>query len=733
MKKFSDFIIKNNKIILIIMLSALILSSVGIYYFVADGRINSDMLVYLPENTSTTQGIRFLQENFDVKGDAFVIVEGEDNDLELAESVERIKQIKGVSQFVWIEDIENIDNVATLFEYFNINIEINTDELKNYLKQPINPDDENTKYNYVLLVLLDYSPSTNEAFGVHDEIRDELSGRNMEISGMTALAKQVMEETLGEVIWYLLFATIAVLIVLFLATSSFVEPFILIIVIGVSIIINMGTNLIFHQISIISFASCSVLQLGIAMDYAIFYMHTYKEKRMKLNPVEATEKTIPSVITTILASSLTTIGGFAALCFMQFQIGNDLSKVIIKGILLSLGTVVFLQPCLTILCDKFMQKTKHKEIMINFEKPATFFVKRRKVILVISLLLIIPAFLAQHNVDFSYLKIYDTPQNTTSQQIRAAELANQVIIAVPLETKEGRTHKDYIKDLEENERITNVVGAFSVIDMNENTLEALLDRFLTDPDNLSEEMQAAAALFKKVDGKWYTLYLIEISGDTEDEEAFATHSHLINTTNEYFSESYPLGVLTGVNDMAKVTPRDFLIVTIFSSLIILLIMSLLLKSFSKSFFMVVLIELAIWINISMNFIFGKEINFMIYIIISSIQLGCTVDYAILLSTRFEEMKKIYPDSATASIKAITSAFPAISTSASMIIVTCMTIVFVSKNLMVEEMAWILARGAFISYLMVVIVLPGLLVYFKKIPTAKEEIEKLKKKKFKNKK
>lgn len=724
MKRFSDIVVNKRKIIVIVIIAALALSVAGLVYFIIDDRINSDMLEYLPENTSTTQGIRFLQENFGVKGDAFIVVEGEAEDTELEEKIAQLKQIDGVSQFFWVGDVENITQLGGIIDRFfpNVGINIDTEQLTRYLKAPINPESQDTKYNYVALMLFDYSPSTQEAFGVHEQIGEILHDRSYAISGMTALAKQVMEDTLAELPYYLLFSLLAVSIVLLLATRSLFEPVVLMLTLLVAVIINFGTNLIFPSVSIISFAASGVLQLGIAMDYAIFFMHTYNELRADMDATVAAKKALPRVFTAIFASSLTTIGGFAALYFMEFNIGADLAKVVIKGILMSLASVVFLQPALVVMFDKPLMRTAHKPLHINVDGVCRFSVKKRIFIMTAAALLIVPAFLAQRSVNFSYLKIYEQPKEMNAQQRRAAELGNQVISAVPLKTKTGG-QKDYMSELMQNERISNVIGAYSAIDMDEETLGKLLDVLLSKPSD-SEMLKALSTLFRKVDGRWYTLYLLEIVGDTEDEAAFAAHEHMVSVNDKYFDENYPLGILTGVNDMAEVTPKDFLKVTLASVAIILLIMAIMLKSFRKSLLVVLLIELAIWLNISLNYVTGRSINFMVYIIISSVQLGCTVDYAILLCTRFEELKHKYFDTRQAATEAAISVFPAITTSAAIIFVTCFAITLVSNNLLVEEMSWMLAIGALISYTLVVLVLPGLLVFFKNIVPIRQEIKKI---------
>ncbi len=711
MHRIADFIIKNKKWVFIITCILVLASIVGTVFTVIGGKINSNMLEYLPEQSKSAEGIAFLKENFAVEGDAFVVVEGCEGDTELAASVSKMKKnIKGISQFVWYNDIVSIENLLELTPSLRDSMNLSTSELKNYLRQPnFNGQGQIISYNYVLLILFNYSPSTFEAFNVHKQIRTELQenlNRAVAISGMTALADTVMSQTMKEIPFYFIFSVIAVMIILLLATDSFVDPIVLIITMAVSILINMGTNYFFKDISIISFAASGIIQLGLTMDYAIFLLHAYKEDRLLFSPAEAAKKALPRTIISVVASGLTTAGGFAALYFMQFKVGADLANIIIKGVFMSLITVLVLQPCLMVVFDKANKRTEHKKLNLNFSKIVSGTLKARHIIAIVAILLVVPAFIGQDNVKFSYLKIFQEQEETTSQQILAEKLANQIIIAVPLKPSQG-SHKEFIDSLYEEEKISNVLGAYTFLDMEIEDLKNIIS------NPLFAKLPAMKMLFSEVEDNYYTLYLATIEGDTEDEAAFLTYHSLMDKLNYYFDESYPLGMLTGVGDMANVTPGDFLRVTLISAAIIFLIMAILLKSALKSAIMVVLIELAIWINISINTLLGIPINFMIYIIISSVQLGCMVDYAILLTTRFSEALNKYEDTHTAIKKAASSAFPSIATSAAIIMGACTSVYFVTANLLVKEMAMMLIRGAFISFVLVIVVLPCLLVYFKK--------------------
>lgn len=714
MEKFSTFLIKHRKFIFALTIVAIILSVVGTVLLVTEGKINSDMMEYLPDDSETKKGLEFLQKNFGIKGDAMYVVEGTKEDAELGTIINSFKSINGVTQVMWYGMLADLGDMGS---DLGIPIEIDTTSMEKFLRQPIEGSEN---YNYVVIMMIDFGPSTTEAYAVIDEMNARLEGRHFASGGMTAMAKSMMNETLGEMYIYIIVGVLVVILILFLATSSYVEPLILIITLGVSIIINMGTNYFLPQISIISFAASSILQLGISMDYAIFFMHIYKEKRQEMDSLNAIKKSLPITLITVVASSLTTIGGFMALMFMQFTIGADIGIVIAKGVFFSLFTVILLQPILTYTLDKAIIKTTHKEIKINFEPYARSNVKFKKLIITLSAVLILPAVVTQSMMDLSYLKLFDAPQNPTKQEIMAGELGNQVIISVPLLPKTGKTHKDFIAEIKTDPKIGSVMGAYEIMDIDPLLLSMGLD-ILESSGKLGSDI---SSFFSKVTvnkkTQWYTLYTLSYKGSTEDEQAFKTYDHLTGLVKEYFDDGYTLGMLTGTMDMAKITPVDFNIVTIVSVLIILLVLMVMMKSFKKSFLMVLLIELGIWINLGIQAIMGQQLNFMVYILISSVQLGCTVDYAILMVKKFDDAQLKFKDTKEAVVYATKTSMPAVITSAGIIMGACLSVYFVSTNLIVKEMTYVLARGGFISMFLVLTVLPGLMYFFKKSDDASKE-------------
>ncbi|HKL73725.1 MAG TPA: MMPL family transporter, partial [Clostridia bacterium] len=655
----------------------------------------------------------------------------------------------------------NLASIIPMFKYFAdlpqaLDMSVDTSEFGTYLKRDLG----NGVYLYAMLIMTDLPTSSTEAFALLDNIKAELSStkinvngetvdRAIESAGMTQNSKTTTEETLGDVPNFLIYAIIAVIIILLLTSASLIEPLILIVTLGISILISMGINYLYPSINIISYATSAILQLAITMDYAIFYMHSYRRKRQYLSAIDASKEAIPEVTPSIIASALTTIGGFVALYFMRFGIGADIANVIIKGIVLSVLGVLMIQPILTLLLDKVIIKTTHDFTgIINKKiaqkspeskglsktmivKPiARFSVWQRITLIAIAVALLVPSYILQNRLSYNYLSMYASTAQTP-EQVFAQELGNQTIVAVPLFTKAGYSHEGFIEKvkMEPNGKVSGIVGAFTTVkNISPNGMIAMLE-ILSDEKNISDMQSILNTLsdptsegyamidnivkgyemsldeldleqynlgeidleemlkgfdptllnsyFAKVKDKWYTLYTISINGSTEDAEAKACYEYLENTMDEFFgiNTSYSIGMLTGSYDLMVTTPKDFLIVTLISAAIIFLIISILLKNPIKSIILVILIELGIWINFSITHLLGQQINFMVYIIISGIQLGCTVDYAILLAKTFENNRNKFKNSKECAINSAIEVIPSIFTSVIIIITVCMVVFF----------------------------------------------------------
>lgn len=833
LKKFGNFVIKYKYIVLAVFAVLLILGTLGTIFLAKnENKINSDMVSYLSKDFDTKKGLDFLKDNFGIRGDALIVVRGVENDTALKESVDKLKTAHpdDIRQLIWVEDIESLSEIEKqlsaidrekfkfleqeemqtmlkderlssllpMFKYFAdlppaLDMSVDISEFSTYLKRDIGGG----YFDYVMLVMTDLPTSSKEAYNLLDNILAELASTKTNLNGVeearviasagtTQNSKTTTEETLGDIPNFLIFAILAVIIILLLTSASFIEPLILIVTLGVSILISMGINYLYPSINIISYATSAILQLAITMDYAIFYMHTYKRKRLTMSAVDASLEAIPEVAPSIFASGLTTIGGFVALYFMRFKVGADIANVIIKGILLSILAVIALQPILTLLLDKVINKTTHNfTALINKKlqkkhpdreglskgmliKPiARFSVWQRIALIVIAIALIIPSFIMQNRLAYSYLSLYDTNVET-QEEIFARELGNQTIMAVPLIPKQGYTHEDFIAKVKDApyKKVSGVVGAFTTVKnidakamiamleilTNEKSISdmqsivnaladptsdtyAMINNIMKNYDISLEELnleqynledidlkemlkdfdpQMLNSYFAKVDGKWYTLYTVGINGSAEDAEAEACYKYLQSVMTECFGRntSYSIGMLTASYDLIKTTSRDFLIVTLISAGIILLIVSVLLKNPIKSLILVVLIELGIWINFSITHLMGEQINFMVYIIISGIQLGCTVDYAILLANTFENNRNKYKTGKECAINSAIEAVPAIFTSATVIITVCMVVFFVSKNSVIKQLTALLARGSLISFILVTFVQTAIMSFYK---------------------
>lgn len=821
LEKVGGFIIKHKGAFLLATVILFAITLVGTVFLVKnESKINSDMVSYLSDDSDTKRGLVFLQDEFDIRGNATLVVRVDENSPEDVASfrtaVKNVSSMKSVSSVTWygsISSYEQIDNglndilsalnsnrayletlantlkeegvfdnadkllvLLGLADYYGADF-VDTSSMESYLRHETSSPGV---YDYVLIILTDID-SGNDAYSLLDDIKAEFGYTEYASSGTTETAKRLLSDTMEDLPWFIVCGVLSVLIILLLTSSSFVEPFILLTTLGVGIVISMGMNYLFPSISIISFAISAVLQLAITMDYAIFFMHVFRRNRAEFSPDVAAVKAFPEVSESILASGFTTVGGFAALYCMEFLIGTDIANVLIKGVIMSMVTVLILQPILTILADKAITRTSHSFISsftdrynasraakgkqpINIDKGAIsrpvarFAVWQRIVLIVLAAALIVPCFLAQSKVEYSYLELYEKKQDT-EEEILASELGNQLILAVPLSVKKtDATHKDFIREVRaaDSERITGMLGVFTAVDIDEEILAALLDvmsegnvrdikdlqEYLSDVSyrsflekygifeehiplltDLCEafigfgenvDFTMLGSFFRKVNGEWYTLYTISFNGNTEDAQAQKAYVKIIGLCSEYFGSDkyYPVGMITSSYEMSSITPRDFTVVTLVSIAIIYVIVTLLLRNPLKSLFIIVIIELGIWLNLAFNYLFGESINFIVYVIISSVQLGCTVDYAILFANTFEKKRSSYTSGKECAIATATDVIKPILTSALMIGSVCLGMYLISGNIVIKQLTGMLARGALISFVLVVFVQTAVWSFFK---------------------
>lgn len=767
-------------------------------------KVNYDLTSYLPEGYETRDGYEFLSETFNIHGDVEIGVETSRE--KMSKAAERIFALDGVTNTVWAEYLEMLVQFGVYSpdsEEFGALYDVLTDAPVPTIDSEGNFVYDQGTYNWALLITLKYPPSSQEAIKIYGQIVDilneEVGENNFAASGMTEQANALYETVFDEIWLYCLIAGIVVLIILLVTTNSLIEPIVLLLTMVISIIINMGTNVIFPSTSIITFACGAILQLGLSMDYAIFLLHQYRaELRSNLDPKQALAAAIPKSAKAVASSALTTVCGFLALLCMQFEIGTDLGLTLAKGILCSLLTVIFLQPCLMLLMNKAHMKTQHKCLDFHFRAPVKRCIRDRKWAVGVVALLFIPALVASNFLHYNYVKFMPDKDDTSVKYSMAKELGNQVMVVVPNELidengnpilDENGYHQylieenyDFVEKLQQlgAEKVTveykgeNITvdkisfmlgmyvmfpedGTLKIPVSDTKTLTLTLPQMLKLVDvfnmfqgsespnyaeivqkineiiapqelNIIELMKLAGSgmteqmsMLQSYMSGGYTMYTVGITYpeiDNESQTSFDILDEIKAIANDTFGDTgmrcYLTGYTQGAYDFAAVTPNDYTLVTIISIVAILAILIVTLGGIKFPVLLVALIEFGIWVNLAMQFIFaGGGVNFMSYLVISAVQLGATVDYAILITTKYCNLRKRF-EPRQASYMATTSSVMSVMTSALIMAGACFSVYFVTSNLIIKEMTFLMARGSIISAILVIFVLPALLVVADKI-------------------
>ena len=815
------FIVKYRYIFLAVFVGLLILC--GAFIPTMINRVNYDLTSYLPSGYDTNDGYDFLSQNFNIHGDVEAGVLGTRE--QIAEAATQIADVEGVTGAIWANMVEMLlefgvyqpdPETGEFDEDFKTIYGVLTDApVPKMINGEIVYDEaEGTAYNWAILVTLEYPPSTPQAIEAYGEIVNILKGvvgeGNYSTSGMTEQANALYETVFDEIWIYLIVAGIVVIAILLVTTNSLMEPLILILTLVISIVINLGSNAIFSSTSIITFAIGAILQLGLSMDYAIFLMHQYRaELKTNLDPKQALAAAIPKSVVALASSALTTIVGLLALIAMKFEIGFDLGLSLAKGIVCSLITVLFLQPCLMLILDKARVKTQHKCLDFHFRAPIKRSIRDRRWVGLAFIALFIPVCYFANTLDYNYVKFMPESTDTSYKHQMAQTLGNQLMIVVPNDFTDSNGVKHYL--IEENykfleklkalgaeqvtveykgedvtvDKISFMLGMyvmfpedstvnFSGMELNLSQLLRLMDAYkdsgidlngewdgvalnelvlaitdiLNDADGdgipegtftteyvagmllgmVGEESEMAGYLdtFQSYVNGGYTMYTVGITYpeiDNESQTSFDILDEIKAVANEVFGEGglvatkyadytpmrcYFTGYTQGAYDFAAVTPTDFALVTGISVAAILIILIFTLRGLKRPILLVALIEFGIFLNLVMQYIFaGGEINFMSYLIISAVQLGATVDYAILVTTKYRDLRKTW-EPRQAAYRATTSSVMSVLTSALIMAGACFSICFSTSNLIIEEITFLVARGALISALLVIFVLPALL-------------------------
>lgn len=672
MKKFAKFIANHSVLILVISFLLLV---PAIYGYV-NTRINYDILVYLPDSVDTIKGENILTDDFGLGAYAFVMVDSSNNK-KMLDLEKDIKKIEGVNAVVSIADATD-----TL---------IPIDMLPTQVTEKLNKDNET-----IIMVTFDGTTSEDVTIDAVRSLR-EVVGDATKVSSMTSMVIDTMDLSNKEIFAYVTIAVILCLAVLFVATDSYVIPFFLLGNIGFAIIYNMGSNIFLGQISYITQAITAVLQLGVTMDFSIFLYHKYEQAKLdnpKMSKQDAMASAIVATFQSVLGSSLTTFAGFLALCTMDLTLGTDIGIVMAKGVLWGLICVLTLFPALLMVGDKLIDKTKHKVLLPEFKKLQEFSTKHYKGIIIAFLILLIPAYYGNKNYDV-YYKLDESLPKDLAFNVANSDLAEKFNIVSPeiiLLDKDVKTNdvKELVGKLENIEGIDLVLAPSTFMDP---AMAMLL------PSDLS----------KMIDNDKYQLIIVNSTYEIASDELASQIEKINNLVKSYDKTSIIAGEGPLMNDLVTIADHDFRMVNYTSIFVIFIIMILVLKQINLPIILIFTIEFAIFCNMSVAFYTNTTLPFIASIVVGTIQLGATIDYAILMSTKYMEERQKIKDKKEAMLKTLSLTVPSIITSALCFFAATFGVAFYTKIDMIGSICELLSRGAIISSIVVILILPSLLM------------------------
>lgn len=684
MKKFAKSVTNRPFIVLIISVLLFIISIFGYI----NTRINYDILVYLPDSIETIKGEKILTDDFRLGSYAFVMVDNKSS-LDILNLEEKIKDIKGVNAIYSVADI-----IDTTIPY---------DMLPDQIKDKLYSDDET-------LIFVTFDGSTSEDITI-DAVRDlrKTVGDASRVSSMTSMVIDTMDLSNKELVAYVSIAVLFCLIILMITTDSYIIPFLLLGNIGVAIIYNMGSNYFLGDISYITKSISAVLQLGVTTDFSIFLYHKYEDSKKSIkDKKEAMADAIVQTFKSILGSSLTTFAGFLALCTMDLLLGKDIGIVMAKGVLFGLICVVTIFPALLLIFDKVIDKTKHKLLLPKFEKLPKFIISKSKYILILFIILLIPAYIGNKNFDV-YYKLDDSLPKDLAFNIANKELAEKFNITSPeIIILDKNVSSDDIESL--SDELKKVKGIDLVLAPGEivnNGLETIL------PDQLQD-------LFNN---EKYQLILTNSTYEIASDKLNNQITEMNKIVHKYDKKAIVAGEGALMKDLITIADHDFNMVNYTSLVVIFIIMVLVLKAFCLPVILTVVIEFAIFVNMSFAYYMGVSLPFIASIVVGTIQLGATIDYAILMSTKYIEERENGMDKSMAMEETLKFTIPSIITSALCFFAATASVGFYTKIDMIGSICTLLARGSIISMVSVIFILPPLLMLFDRVVLKRKNIKK----------
>ena len=675
MKKFGDFVVKNKIIILIISLLLIIPSVIGYI----KTKVNYDILVYLPSDIETLKGQEILTDDFNMGAFSVSIVDNM-SDKDIVKLEDKIREIDGVEKVVSIVDLKGTA----------IPIEILPQEALDKVAKG------NSK-----LILTTFRESTSDDETLEAVSKMKTLSDKLTVGGMSTMVLDIEELFNKELTMYVLVAAACCILVLLFSLDSYLVPFLLIGNIGMAIIYNMGSNIIFGDISYITKAVAAVLQLGVTTDFSIFLYHKYeKAKKSEKNKDKAMSSAISETLVSVLGSSLTTVAGFLALCTMQLTLGKDIGLVMAKGVVLGLICVVTVFPALLLVFDSLIEKTHHKNLVPEFNSIKEFVMKHNKAIFVVFLILLIPAYLAQTKTPV-YYKLDESIPNDYASKISSNRLKEEYNMVSQALVLIDVNMDDY--------KINQMVDELKELD----GISAVLSPSIISKYGISENMLPSDLVnIYKTDK--YQMIIISRDYEIASDELNNQVEQLDKIVKKYDSNAIVAGEGPLMKDLVTTTDIDFKNVNYASILVIFVLMLLVLKSVSLPILLVTAIEFAIFINMGVPYFTDNSIPFIASVVIGTIQLGATIDYAILMTTKYLEQRGSGKDKIKSVKSALNNSVTSIVVSGMCFFGATIGVGLVSKIDMISSICILLARGAIISMLVVLLIVPSILLIFDKL-------------------
>ena len=674
--KFSRAVVKYRIPIVIISILLLIPSVIGI----VKTRINYDILSYLPGDIDTMEGQDIMLDEFGKGGFSFVILEGMD-DKDIVKLKEKIEQVDAVGDVLWYDTAADI----------TIPKELLPDDIYDVF---------NNEDSTMMAVFFNKSTSADESLDAVAEIR-KIAGEQCFVSGMTAIVEDIKELTNEEMPMYVVIAVILTSIVLAVSMDSFLIPVIFMLSLGMSILYNLGTNIFKGEISFLTQALTAVLQLAVTIDYSIFLWHSYKEQKTFYpnDNKEAMAVAISKTVASVVSSSLTTVAGFLALCFMSYTLGMDMGIVMAKGVILGVICCITVLPSLILICDKALEKTMHKDFLPNMDGISKFIVNHRAVFLILFAVLLVPSIYGQINTNV-YYNLTDSLPHDLNSAIANTKLSEEYNMASThiVMCRSDMSSKEVSKMTAEMEKVDGVSFALG--------FDSLVGPMI--PQEIIPE-----SITNTLKSENWQMIIVGSDYKPASDEVNSQIEKISSIIKNYDESGMVIGEAAATKDLISITDHDFQVVNIVSIAPIFVIIFIALKSISLPIILVAVIEFAITVNMGLPFYIKTTIPFIASVVIGTIQLGATVDYAILMTTRYKTERisgKSKYDAVTIALK---TSIKSIMVSALGFFAATFGVGMYSNVDMISQLCTLMSRGAIISMVTVICVLPSMLMLLDK--------------------